>query len=637
MSTALRIPRVVVCGAVDDGKSTLIGRLLVHTGSVPTDEIASITNADGDVDFARLTDGLALEREQGITIDVAYRYLALPGGHRVLLADSPGHEQYTRNMAVAASGADVALILIDVNVGIRDQTIRHATVCHLMGIRSYVIALNKIDQIADITERNARITAIRDEFERRVPQLFVEKHDSFHAPDAPAHSGSDVISTVQFAPISALHGINVAELDSTAGPADIVTRSLIDALGHGCDSIPTPDDNLATRLPIQYVVRIETERSYCGRLSGGSLSVGDTVNSWPSNATATVSRIFVGDREVTSARAGDAVAVSFHEEIDLGRGDILSRGSSVSTEDAPISRAHLVDLVWLDTDAMDPDRSYLLRVGPTSMPVHVSAIRYQYDLENGTHSRTSELGVNGVARAELTCNAPLLLEPYLNARDTGGFILCDRITGATVAAGMSVHTLRRQGNVTKHGFAVNRAKREEFNGIRSGVLWLTGLSGSGKSTIADLLESQLLEMGIRAFVLDGDSIRQTLSEDLGFSPEDRAENIRRVARVAQILMDAGIIALVALVSPFAKDRLAARELFADDDFAEVFVDTPLEVCEQRDPKGLYVQARASESTQMTGISQKYEAPEECEFHLDGTKSIEENAAILREWVLRRRF
>ena len=594
----LRLPRIVVCGAVDDGKSTLIGRLLAETGSIPSDEARAAQLPDGTLDFSRLTDGLESEREQGITIDVAYRYVRLPGGGRALLADSPGHEQYTRNMAVAASLADVALLVVDAVRGVRRQTLRHAAVCRLMGVRSYVVAINKIDAVED---PESRFLQLKWELEQRLERM----------------------PNVTFVSVSGLRGDNVTGKES-------LLSALMDGISNGASGSQDFDD---LRIPVQTVLRENESRWYAGRIASGHVSVGDTLSIWPSGATAVVRDVYSGgERTVTPARAGTSVAIELDRETDIGRGDILV----TSNADLPVSRAHLADLVWLDDEPLNSASSYVLRVGSHEVPARVEQVRFVLDLDAGEEVSSQSIRANDIGRVEITFDRPLLLDAYVDSRHTGGFILCDRLTGRTLAAGMAVHPLQRESEVTRHAFTVTREARESLNGVRAGVLWLTGLPGSGKSTIADEVEKSLFERGIRCYVLDGDTVRQTLSEDLGFSPEDRRENVRRVARTAQLMMDAGLIVIVSLVSPFRDDRAAAREIFAHADFAEVFVDTPLDVCQDRDPKGLYARAAGVTNSQMTGAGQSYEEPLSPDVHLDGTLSVADNAQSLMNWILGRR-
>ncbi len=596
----LGLARIVVCGAVDDGKSTLIGRLLAETGSIHTDEARAAELPDGTLDYSRLTDGLESEREQGITIDVAYRYVRLPEGRRALLADSPGHEQYTRNMAVAASLADVALLVVDAVRGIRRQTLRHAAVCRLMGVQSYVVAINKIDAVDD---PDTRIAEVRSELERRLSDL----------------------PHVAYVAVSGLRGDNVTGPDS-----------LLSSLVAGTALRTNTDKSRAPlRIPVQTVLRDNERRWYAGRIASGSICAGDTVSIWPSGATAVVrDLVLAGESSTATAQSGASVALELDRETDIGRGDIFVTSSG--DEELPVSRAHLADVVWLDDEPLNPAASYVLRVGPLEVPARVDQVRFALDLDAGEEIPTQSLRANDIGRVEITTDRPLLLDSYAFSRHTGGFILCDRLSGRTLAAGMAVHPLQRESDVTRHAFTVTRKARESLNGVRAGVLWLTGLPGSGKSTIADEVEKSLFERGIRSYVLDGDTVRQTLSEDLGFSPEDRRENVRRVARTAQLMMDAGLIVIVSLVSPFRADRAAARELFAHADFAEVFVDTPLEVCQERDPKGLYARAATTADSQMTGAGQAYEPPLSPEVNLDGTAPVTRNTELLVAWIMERR-
>lgn len=610
------IPRIVVCGAVDDGKSTVMGRLLAETGSIPLDELERVTDSAGNLDYSRLTDGLESEREQGITIDVAYRYLGLPDGQRALLADSPGHEQYTRNMAVAAAEADVAILVVDSVRGIRPQTLRHAAVCHLMGVDSYIVLLNKMD-------------ALGGDVQQHITQLTADITDAINGLDHAGSLPSSRNRSLTVIPVSGLTGANIAE--SSSGSETLIA-TISAAVAQGTRRESADDDPL--RIPVQAVLRSGEQRWYAGTIAVGSVKLGDAVSLWPSGHSARVTEVLVAGTSVAGAQSGDSVALQLDHEVDLNRGDIIV--AQRDAERLPSSKAHLADLVWLDTEVLNTSSSYLLRVGPHSVPVKCELVRYRLDLDSMAQTPASSLSMNDIGRVEVTADRPFLLDPYQLSRETGGFVLCDRMDGRTVAAGMAVHELQRVSEVSRHSFAIDRAQRETLNGVRAGVLWLTGLPGSGKSTIADAVEKLLFDRGIRSYVLDGDAVRQTLSGDLGFSAEDRAENVRRVAHVAQMMMDAGLVVIVSLVSPFAADRNAARELFADTDFAEVFVDTPLEICQQRDPKGLYARAAVDTSIPLSGVGQNYEAPLAPELHLDGSQSVELNAAQLMDWVIRRR-
>jgi bifunctional enzyme CysN/CysC len=594
-----------MCGAVDDGKSTLLGRLLVETDSVPLDELDSVSS-NGVIDYALLTDGLASEREQGITIDVAHRQLTLPGGRRVLMADSPGHEQYTRNMAVAASLADVAVLVIDGERGIRQQSYRHAAICALMGVTRVIVAVTKIDSL---TDPRARFDELRREANPRLA--------------APGFASVDWI------PTSGRRGDNVTRRSEQTpwhmGP------TLVDALATPAADAEPPD-SAPLRLAVQTVVRENGQRWYAGRIARGSLAAGDAVRVARTGTTAGVVEVRLGDASVV-ATAGQSIAVRLDREIDLSRGDLLI----AADDSAEPQRVWLADVVWLDAQPLDLGRSYLVRSGPSETPARVDFVRSVTDLDSGEELGGRLLTMNDLGRVELVLDRPLLLDPYAESRHTGGLVLVDRASARTVAAAMTVAPVERESEVTRHAFAIDRARREELNGLRGVVVWLTGLPGSGKSTIADEVEKRLFERGVRSFTLDGDTVRSTLSEDLGFTPDDRRENVRRVARVAELMLDAGLVVLVSLVSPFRTDRELARERFAADDFMEVFVDTPLEVCEQRDPKGLYARARAADTSTMTGVGQDYEAPESPELHLDGTAPIEQSVSLILERITSRRL
>jgi bifunctional enzyme CysN/CysC len=579
----------------------------------------------GTLDFSLLVDGLESEREQGITIDVAHRHLRLPSGRRAILADSPGHEQYTRNMAVASSTADVAILVVDATRGVREQTLRHATVCVLMGVSALVVAVNKLDASP---EPAALFASIREELGHRLATLV--------GPAGMAGSAADV----SFVAVSGVRGDNVTVVSSSLPTGDSAT--LLDALESAALAQDTRDSTArgTLRLPIQGVIRHDSRRFLTGRIARGSLSVGDHISVWSAGASVApaspaVSATIVALRnpeDTSTASAGASISLQLDRDIDAGRGDMIVRASDVAL---PISRAHLATLIWLDGEPLDPTLSYLLRVGPLEVPARVDVVRHVVDLVTGEQEAGRPLQMNDIGVVEVTGDRAIILDSYSESHDTGGFILVDRLTGRTVAAGLSLHPLTRQSEVVRHSFAIDRSARERLNGVRSRVLWLTGLPGSGKSTIADEVEKQLFARGIRSYVLDGDTVRQTLSEDLGFSPQDRAENVRRVGRTAQLMMDAGLIVIVSLVSPFASDRALAREMFADSDFVEAFVDTPLDVCIERDPKGLYARAAASSDTQMTGVGQNYEIPVTPDIRLDGTAPVADAVESLLALLIRR--
>lgn len=605
MSSALL--RIVVCGAVDDGKSTVLGRLLVETNSIPLDEIDnSRLMANGEVDYSQLTDGLESEREQGITIDVAHRHVYLPSGRRAILADSPGHEQYTRNMAVAASEADVGLLLVDAVKGVRDQSVRHAAINSLMGVKHIVVAVNKMDAV---DYDKSIFDGIIEELNRRFEPFGFED--------------------ITYIPVSGMVGDNVtAPSENMSWGNSVTILSLLDQER----TFDRSGGDGSLRLPVQFVSKAGDVRWYAGTIARGTVTVGDTIRVWPAMTEAVIAGIYAPNETKTAGDA-QAVHVTLDREVDIARGDVIVG----ATGEIPSSRAHLADLVWIDTKPLDTHASYILRSGPIEIPARVETVRYVRDITTGEQARGRALEVNDIGRVEIVTDRPILLDPYAESLHTGGFILVDRLTAKTVAAGMSKHPLVRESDVVKHDFAVGRAEREKLNGLRSCVLWLTGLPGSGKSTVADELEKSLITLGLRSFTLDGDTVRSTLSEDLGFSPEDRKENVRRVARVAELMMEAGIVVIVSLVSPFREDREMAKERFADGDFIEVFVDTPLEICMQRDPKGLYARSQADKSMQMTGVGQGYEVPLAADVTLDGTQPVEDSVQKLLGLVLSRRI
>ena len=605
MSNALL--RIVVCGAVDDGKSTVLGRLLVETNSVPLDEIDNTRRvSNGEVDYSQLTDGLEAEREQGITIDVAHRHVYLPSGRRAILSDSPGHEQYTRNMAVAASEADLGLLLVDAAKGVRDQSVRHAAINSLMGVKHIVVAVNKMDAVG----------YDKAVFDGIVAEL-TKRFEPFGFED------------ITFIPVSGLAGDNVTRASETMTWANKVT--ILGVLDQERTFVRTGGDG-SLRLPVQFVSKAGIVRWYAGTIARGEIKVGDTIRVWPSMVEAVIKGIH-SPHESKSAKEGQAVHVTLDREVDISRGDVLVG----ATGETPTSRAHLADMVWIDTEPLNQHASYILRSGPIEVPARVETVRFVRDITTGEQERGHALEVNDIGRVEIVADRPILLDPYAESFQTGGFILVDRLTAKTVAAGMSTHPLVRESDVVKHDFAVGRAEREKLNGLRSCVIWLTGLPGSGKSTVADELEKKLITLGLRSFTLDGDTVRSTLSEDLGFSPEDRKENVRRVARVSELMMDAGLVVIVSLVSPFRADRELAKERFAEGDFIEVFVDTPLEICMQRDPKGLYARSQKDSTMQMTGVGQGYEKPLDPTVTLDGTQPVEDSVQTLLNLLLSRRI
>lgn len=610
MSGQTPVLHLVTCGSVDDGKSTLIGRLLVETDSVPIDQLeyarttrrGGSTVPVGEVDYSLLTDGLEAEREQGITIDVAYRHLNLPNGRRVLIADSPGHEQYTRNMAVAASNGDVAVLLVDAARGVRPQTHRHLTVCALMGVQTVIVAVNKMDLVDYSHEVFEQVMG---EVRATAARLGVQQIDGI--------------------PVSAVTGANVAT-KSDAMPW-YKGESLLGALAVWEPVGRVVDEGF--RFPVQFIVRAEGNfRGYAGTVVAGSVRPGDEIVVADSGRTAKIARIVTMDGDLQLATFGQAVTLTLDHEVDVTRGDILAAGTQLQPADR-----FGVDMVWLGEEPLAHGRSYLLISGSRSVPATVTNVRHRLDVVSGHEHAARVLNMNDIGRVEIATDRPIPMDPYSLCRDTGGFLLVDRVTADTVAAGLSRHAMRRAFNVVPHVYDVDHQARASLMGHPARVVWLTGLSGSGKSTIADAAVRKLHAMGIHTYVLDGDNMRTGLNKDLGFTPEDRAENVRRVAEVSKLMRDSGVVVFVALVSPFRSDRESAATLFDKGDFIEVFVDTPVDVCSQRDPKGLYAKAAAGNLPNMTGVGQAYEPPLNPDLIVHGTGDVEASADLLVAAIL----
>lgn len=607
----MKIPvvRLLTCGSVDDGKSTLIGRLLVETDSIPHDTVdttrkvrrAGSTIPAGEIDFSLLTDGLEAEREQGITIDVAYRSMSLLDGRRLIISDAPGHEQYTRNMAVAASRAQISIVLVDATKGVRTQTLRHLTICSLMGVERVLVAVNKLDAVSF---QESVYTEIKTEIEKTLARL--------NLPD------------VHFIPLSALAGDNVVQRSTQApwyqGP------TLLEAIQAWQ---PVKSASATARMRVQSISRAEDFRGISGTIHEGNFAIGDEVKIFPSNKVARVGKIIYDFQEQKSAPEGQAVTLVLEPEVDATRGDLIAAAS----EELHASDRFNAHLVWFNEDALIHSRSYLLISGPTQTPVIVTKIRHKIDVNTGEHNSANTLVINEIGEVEIATNQPLALLPYKQSREFGNFILVDRLNFQTVGAGMIRHALRRGENITYQEYEVDKAARESAKNQKAKVIWLTGLSGSGKSTIANVLAKRLHALGMHAYVLDGDNLRMGLNVDLGFTPEDRAENVRRVSEVAKLMVDAGLIVITALVSPFEADRQRARSIFDDGDFIEVFVDTPVDICIARDPKGLYKKAKDGQIPNFTGIGQDYEKPSQPELVLDGTADTEANTKIILERLL----
>jgi bifunctional enzyme CysN/CysC len=578
--------RFLACGSVDDGKSTLIGRLINDASGLCDDQIKSLQDAsrrfgtNGDaVDFALLLDGLEAEREQGITIDVAYRFFST-ARRAFVVADTPGHLQYTRNMATGASNAELAVLLVDARKGLLKQTRRHAAIVALLGIRHVVLAVNKIDLVEF---RETRFREIEEAFSVFAAPL------AFHSLVA--------------IPLSARLGDNVASRSERmawyAGPALLEHLEAIDT---DPEASRTP-----LRFPVQWVNRPSGDfRGLAGTVASGRVSVGDPVVVAATGRVTKVARIVTFDGDLQTAPAGRAVTLAVKDEIDVGRGDLL-----VDPKDRPIVARRLVaDLVWLDEMPAAPGRRYLMKIGMATVAATITRVVDALDIDSLQRGPAHELALNVIGQVEIETVMPVAFDPYADNRGTGAFILIDGSTLGTVAAGMAIRSLDRATNVHQQPHDVTPAQREQSKGQHAMVVWLTGLPGSGKSTIANLVESKLVALGRQTMVLDGDNLRRGLNADLGFDAGSRSENVRRVGEVAKLMTDAGLIVLVALVSPFRADRKRAAALLPEGRFVEIFVDTPLEICRQRDPKGLYAKADSGKVVNLTGLDQHYEIPEE---------------------------
>lgn len=595
----LDLLRFITCGSVDDGKSTLIGRLLYEAQLIFEDQVAALTNESkrhgsqgGDIDFALLVDGLAAEREQGITIDVAYRFFATD--HRkFIVADTPGHEQYTRNMATGASTADVAVILVDATAGVLTQTRRHSFICSQLGIRHIALAVNKMDLV---------------DFDKATYDKIVSDYLEFAKP-----LNFDEISPI---PMSALKGDNVVERSGKTpwytGPTLISYLETVDANQSLIDE--------AFRMPIQWVNRPDrTFRGFAGTVVSGKIARGDEVRVLPSGEVASVQDIILYKDSLEEAVSDQAVTITLDREVDCSRGDVLV----ASVDPSEVADQFEVNIVWMDQEPGHHGRSYWLKTSTTRVNAILTDLKYKYNVNTMEHLAAPDLALNDIGVATLSVDKPIAFEPYDSNRSMGSFVLIDRYSNATVAAGMINFALRRAKNVHQQKLVVDKAARSVLNNHKSQVLWFTGLSGAGKSAIADALEQKLHARGIRTYILDGDNVRHGLNQDLGFSDNDRIENIRRIAEVAKLMIDAGLVVLTSFISPFRAERDMARQLVGEGEFVEIFVDTPLEEAERRDVKGLYAKARKGELPNFTGIDSPYEAPLNPEVHLhSGEDSID---------------
>ncbi|PTD98117.1 sulfate adenylyltransferase subunit CysN [Pseudothauera lacus] len=605
--------RFITCGSVDDGKSTLIGRLLYESKMLFEDQLAAVEadskkyGTQGDnIDFALLVDGLAAEREQGITIDVAYRFFSTDK-RKFIVADTPGHEQYTRNMVTGASTADVAVLMVDARKGILTQTRRHSYLVSLIGIRHIVVAINKMD-LVDYAEKTFR--------------RIVEDYREFAARIG--------ITDITFIPMSAFKGDNItAPSDNMPWYHGTTLMGYLETV----EVDETRQQQLPFRMPVQWVNRPNLDfRGFAGTIASGIVQPGDRIRVQPSGKESTVARIVTYDGDLPRAVAGQSVTLALSDEIDISRGDVIS------TAAAPAGSADQFEttVVWMHEEPLLPGRPYLLKIGTKTVTATVTDIKYQVNVNTLEHIAAKKLELNAIGVCNISLDRQIAFDPYADNKDTGGYILIDRLSNNTVGAGLLHFALRRAHNIHMQHVDVDKAARSAMKGQKACVLWFTGLSGAGKSTIANLVEKKLHAAGRHTYLLDGDNVRHGLNKDLGFTDADRVENIRRVAEVARLMTDAGLIVITAFISPFRSERRMARGLVAEGEFLEIFVDTPLEIAEERDPKGLYKKARKGELKNFTGIDSPYEAPEAPEVRLDTTRLTLEGAAEVVIDALRER-
>jgi bifunctional enzyme CysN/CysC len=595
--------RFITCGSVDDGKSTLIGRLLYDSKMIFEDQLAqleadskSVGTQGGAIDFALLVDGLAAEREQGITIDVAYRFFSTDK-RKFIVADTPGHEQYTRNMVTGASTADLAVILIDARKGVLTQTRRHSFLVSLMGIRHVVLAVNKMD-LAGYSE--ARFDEIVSDYR--------------------AFAAEVGIKSVLAIPISGLAGDNIASVSPATpwyrGP------SLMEHL----ETVALDEDRLQRgpfRMPVQWVNRPNLDfRGFAGFVASGSIKPGDPIRVLPSGKTSTVARIVTQDGDLDRAVAGQSITLTLSTEIDCSRGDVIA----IADQPPEVADQFETDLVWMAEEPLLPGRPYWLKIGTKLVSATVTEIKHKVNVNTLEQAAAKQLELNEIGVVNLSLDQAIAFEPYASNPDLGGFILIDRLTNATLGCGMIRFALRRAHNIHWQALEVDKSRRGALLGQSPKVLWFTGLSGAGKSTIANMVERRLHALGRATYILDGDNVRHGLNRDLGFTDADRVENIRRVAEVAKLMADAGLIVLVSFISPFRAERRLARDMMAEGEFIEVFVDTPLAEAEKRDVKGLYKKAREGELKNFTGVDSPYEPPEHPEIRIDTTRITPEAAA-----------
>ena len=592
--------RFITCGSVDDGKSTLIGRLLYEAGSILDDQLNALMadsrrhgTQGSEIDFALLVDGLAAEREQGITIDVGYRFFSTDQ-RKFIIADTPGHEQYTRNMATGASTVEVAVILVDARHGLLEQTRRHSIICSSLGIKKVVLAVNKIDLV---------------EYDKTVYQNIVEAFNEF--------AKALTFTQITHIPISALRGDNVVARSSKMqwyqGPTLLGYLETIEVHSNARTQ--------PMRFPVQWVNRPNLDfRGFSGTVANGTIGKGQAIKILPSLETASVKKIILFDQELIHAEACKAVTIQLDREVDISRGDLIVAAG----EPCEVADQFEAKIFWMDSEPGYAGREFIIKIGTSSVNARITKIKRAIDINTGNDVPSEKLSINDCAVITLKTNKPIPLEPFNTNPQLGSFVLVNKITNQTAAAGMISFTLHRATNIHKQNLDIDKDARNQLSGHHSKVIWFTGLSGSGKSTIANALETKLYQMGIRTYTLDGDNVRHGLCNDLGFTNSDKVENIRRVAEVAKLMVDAGIVVLTAFISPFESERQMARDLFEKDEFYEVFVDTPLELAEERDPKGLYKKARAGVLQNFTGIDSHYERPKTSDLTVfPKTQSVEE--------------
>ncbi|MDO6565148.1 sulfate adenylyltransferase subunit CysN [Amphritea sp. 1_MG-2023] len=595
--------RFITCGSVDDGKSTLIGRLLFESKLLFEDQLAAVEaeskkfGTQGDnIDFALLVDGLAAEREQGITIDVAYRFFSTDK-RKFIVADTPGHEQYTRNMVTGASTADVAILMVDARRGILTQTRRHSYLASLIGIPHIVVAINKMD-LVDYSEKT--YNQIREDYLEFAKQIGIEN--------------------ITFIPMSALAGDNITE------PSNNMTWYHGTTLMGYLETVQVDDELMQKapfRMAVQWVNRPNLDfRGFAGQLASGVVKPGDRIRALPSGKESTIATISTYDGDLPQAVAGQSVTLTLNDEIDISRGDMITSAS----EPASIGKQFETTIIWMHEEPLMPGRTYLMQIGTKTVTASITDIKHQVNVNTMEHLAAKKLDLNGIGECNISLDQDIAFDSYKANRDTGSFILIDRMTNNTVGAGLINFALRRSTNITVQHTEVNKAVRSTLKSQKPCVIWLTGLSGSGKSTIADLVEQKLLASGHHTYLLDGDNVRHGLNNDLGFTDQDRVENIRRIAEVAKLMVDAGLIVLTSFISPFQAERKMARDMLDEGEFIEIYVNTPLEVAEDRDVKGLYKKARRGELKNFTGIDSPYEAPEQPDLNLKTLEMTPEEAA-----------